>query len=202
MDIVMDSVKKLESLLDHSGCTDGGILLDVDPDIVNCRYEKGACMTAEFGRKRGVFTTFDPIRCCTKISFMFGESLDTPQVRGAACAIINVAAGFFCLTRTLLPCPGSSHAACGTGLATELAGKTVFIAGTINSLESLPGIHITTDPVAADVILIGGAGIIERETSELISRQAMKARIICIGPSTAGTARLSEREHWCPYGQS
>ena len=202
MDIVIESVKKLETLLEHSGCSDGSIQLDVDPDSVNCRYEKGACMTAEFGRKQGVFTTFDPIRACTKISFMFGAPLDTPAVRGAALAIINVAAGFFCLARTLHPCARPSHTSCGADLAAELAGKQVYITGTMHSLESLPGIHFTTDPSSAAVILIGGDGLILPEAGELISRYAQKARIICIGPSTAGTARLNGLEHWCPYGQS
>lgn len=202
MDIVIESVKKLEILLENSGCSDGGIQLDVDPDSVNCRYEKGACMTAEFGRKQGVFTTFDPIRACTKISFMFGAPLDTPAVRGAAMAIVNVAAGFFCLARTLHPCDEASHAVCGADLAAELAGKQVYIVGALHSLESVSGIHFTTDPSSAVVILIGGDGLISPEAGELISRYAQKARIICVGPSTAGMARLNELEHWCPYGQS
>lgn len=202
MDIVIESVKKLEILLENSGCSEGGIQLDVDPDSVNCRYEKGACMTAEFGRKQGMFTTFDPIRACTKISFMFGAPLDTPAVRGAAVAIVNVAAGFFCLARTLHPCSGPSHAACGVDLAAELAGKQIYITGTMHSLESFSGIHLTTDPSSAGVILIGGDGLISPEAGELISRFAQKARIICVGPSTAGVARLNGLEHWCPYGKS
>lgn len=202
MDIIIESVKKLKNLLEHSGCADGGVLLDVDPDVVNCRYEKGACLTAEYGRKQGVFTTFDPIRACTRISFMFDAPLDTPPVRGAACVIVNVVAGFFCLARAIRPCTGASHAACGADLAAELAGKQVYIAGTVHSLESLTGIRITTDPSSAEVILIGGDGIIAQETGELVSRNGSNIRIVCIGPSTAGTARLNELEHWCPYGQS
>ena len=200
MDLIIESVKKLETLLEHSGCYDSGVQLDVDPDAVNCRYEKGACMTAVFWGKRGVFTTFDPIRACTKISFMFGASLDTPQVRGAACAIINVSAGFFCLARTLRPCTGSPHTPCGAQLAAELAGKQVFINGTIHSLESLKGIQITTDPSLAEVILIGGEGLIAPGTGNLVETYGKTKRIICVGPSTAGTARLNELEHWCPYG--
>lgn len=202
MDIVVESVKKLEDLLEHSGCSDEGIQLDVDPDVVNCRYEKGACMTAEFGRKRGVYTTFDPIRACTKISFMFGAPLDTPAVRGAACAIVNGAAGFFCLARTLRPCDESSHKICGADLSGELRGKRVYIAGAIHSLESLPEMNITSNPSMADAILIGGDGIILPETDELIRRYAATTRIICVGPSTAGIARLNDLEHWCPYGKS
>ncbi len=200
MDIIIESVQKLETILEHSGCSDGGVQLDVDPDAVNCRYEKGACMTAEFGRKQGVFTTFDPICACTKISFMFGAPLDAPEVRGAACAIINVATGFFCLARTLRPCASSSHEACGTDLAAELQGKQVFIVGTIHSLESIRGVSITMDPSAAEVILIGGEGLIDQGTGEIIAKYANNKKIICIGPSAAGVARLNELDHWCPYG--
>jgi hypothetical protein len=202
MDLIIESVKKLETLIEHSGCYDTGVKLDVDPDAVNCWYEKGACMTAEFGGKRGVFITFDPIRACTKISFMFGAPLDTLQVRGAACAIINVSAGFFCLARTIRPCTGSSHAPCGVQLAAELAGKQVFIHGIIQSLGSLTGIQITTNLSDAEVILIAGEGLIATGTGDLIETYAKTKRIICIGPSTAGTARLNELEHWCPYGFS
>jgi hypothetical protein len=202
MDIVTESVKKLEALLEHSGCHDSGVQLDVDPDAVNCRYEKGACMTAEFGGKRGVFTTFDPIRACTKISFMFGAPLDTLPVRAAACAIVNVSTGFFCLARTLRPCTGSSHASCGAQLETELTGKHVYIQGTLHTLESLKGIQRTTNPSIADVILITGDGLIETGTGDLIETYRKTKKIICIGPSTAGTARLNELEHWCPYGSS
>ena len=202
MDLVTESVKKLEALIEHSGCNECGVRLDVDPDAVNCRYEKGACMIAEFGGKRGVFTTFDPIRACTKISFMFGAPLDNPSVRAAACAIVNVSAGFFCLARTLRPCAGVSHATCGTQLTAELAGKQVFIHGSIHSLEHLTGIQRTTNPSSADVILIAGEGLIETGTGDLIETYGKTKKIICIGPSTAGTARLNELEHWCPFGLS
>ena len=200
MDIIIESVKKLERLLEHSGCDDGGVQLDVDPDVMPCRYEKGASMTAEFGRKRGVFTTFDPIRACTKISFMFGAPLDTPQVRGAACAIVNVATGFFCLARVILPCASASHSKCGTLLADELAGKRIYIHDTIPSLESICGLNRTSDPDSADIILIAGEGLIAAGTGDLVEKYATTKRIICIGPSTAGTARLHEIEHWCPFG--
>lgn len=202
MDIVIESVKKLESLLEHSGCCDSGIQLDVDPDIVNCQYEKGACLTASFGGKCGVFATFEPIRACTKISFMFGAPLDTAPVRGAACAIVNVATGFFCLARTLRPCAESSHIECGKELMSELKGKSVYMQGIIYSLDSLQDIRTVSDPSSAEVILIAGQGIIAPGTGDLIEKYAGSKRIICLGPSTAGTARLNELEHWCPHGSA
>ncbi|NMB79946.1 MAG: hypothetical protein GYA23_12735 [Methanomicrobiales archaeon] len=202
MDIIVDSVKKLEKLLEHSGCSDGGVRLDVDPYVVNCRFEKGACMTADFGKKQGIFTTFDPLRCLTKISFMFGAPLDTPPARGAACAITNVAAGFFCLSRTLHPCPAASHASCGKNLGEELAGRQVFAVGTIQGLESIHGITVTPDPSGADIILIGCEGLIDPVAGEIIGRYAKTKRILFLGPSTAGIARLNEMEHLCPHGLS
>jgi hypothetical protein len=189
-------VKKLETLLEHSGCNDNGVLLDVDPDVVNCQFEKGACMMATFGGKCGVFTTFDPIRARTKISFMFDAPLDTPSVRGAACAIINVAAGFFCLARVLRPCKQLSHSPCMRKLSEDLSGKKVSCIGDI------PGIHLTENYSMAEIILINGQGIIGADIGDEIEKYRACKRIICIGPSTAGIARLHELEHWCPYGCS
>ncbi len=202
MDIVVESVKKLETMLENSGCCDGGVRLDVDPDIINCRFERGACMVADFGNKRGVFTTFDPIRACTKISFMFGAPLDSMDVRSAAGAILNVASGFFCLTRTLRPCDRSSHPACTSALAEALAKQPVYIFGTLPVTEALTRIAIVDDPANAGIILIAGEGLITPGAGDLIARYRQDKRIICLGPSAGGIARLNELEHWCPYGRS
>lgn len=199
MDIVRDTVKKLEQMLEHSGCADSGVLLDVNPAVTNCQFEGGACMTAVFGGKLGIFTTFDPIRACTKISFMFEAPLDTPATRGAACAIINVATGFFCLVRVLKPCDAAAHAPCVTHLVKELSEKSVFChgfpAGTIPAAISSP------DPDQADVILINGDGLTAEMTGDLVAKYRKKKRIICLGPSTTGISRMNELEHWCPFGR-
>ena len=200
MDIVVESVKKLEEMLEHSGCSDGGVLLDVDPDAVNCQFEKGACMTAVFGGKCGVFTTFDPIRARTRISFMFGAPLDTPSVRGAACAIINVTTGFFCLVRVLRPCNKSAHTPCRKNLTEEITGKTVSCLGHAAHIETINGIALIPDHTQADVILISGGGLIEETTGDIIMKYRKDKRIICIGPSTIGISRMYELEHWCPFG--
>lgn len=202
MDIIVESVKRLEHVLENCGCDDGGIRLDVDPDITNCRYEKGACMTADFGNKQGVFTTFDPLRACTKISFMFGAPLDTPSVRGAACAIINVAAGFFCLARTIRPCTRACHETCGGQLISELGQKPVYFHGKVHSLDTFTGINRTCDPACAEIILIAADGLISPGTGDIVGQFSKTKRIICIGPSTAGVARLHDFEHWCPFGSA
>ncbi|WP_321505323.1 hypothetical protein [uncultured Methanoregula sp.] len=202
MDIVIEAVKKLESLLEHSGCENGDVLLDVNPDAVNCRYENGACMSATFGGRIADFTTFEPIRARTKISFMFGAPLDTLPVRSAACAIVNVATGFFCLSRVLHACPLSSHDTCIERLRHELAGKNVWCAGNIPAIESEFRHTISGDPSEADILLIGSEGIIAPGTGDLIEIWRKTRRIICIGPSTAGIARLHELELFCPCGKS
>jgi hypothetical protein len=200
MDIVVESVKKLEDLLEHSGCSDGGVLLDVDPDAGNCQFERGACMTAVFGGKCGVFSTFDPIRARTKISYMFGAPLDTPAVRSAACAIINVTTGFFCLVRVLRPCNKSAHPPCRKNLADEIAGKTVSCIGPAAQIETITGISLIPDVAQAEVLLINGESIIEEPAGDIIAKYRKTKRIICIGPSTVGISRLYELELWCPFG--
>jgi hypothetical protein len=202
MDIVTDSVKKLELLLQHSGCEEGDVILEVNPDVINCQFEKGACMTAIFGGRSADFTTFDPIRALTKISFMFGAPLDTPPTRGAACAVVNVAAGFFCLSRVLHACQPSSHGTCSRTLNEELAGKIICCFGEVPGIESMFRHSIVDSPSEAEVLIIGGDGIIASGTGDLIEKWCGTKRIICIGPSTAGTARLHGLEHWCPCGKN
>ncbi len=200
MDILIDSVNKLETILKHSGCEEVGILLDVNPDVVNCQFDRGACMTASFGGRSAEFVTSDPIRAQTKISFMFGAPLDTTAVRSAACTIINVATGFFCLSRVLHSCPGSRHADCKRELGTVVDGKKILCIGSIPGIEDTFHAYFVTDPKAADLIIINAEGIIDERLGDLIAEFKDTKRIICIGTSTSGVARLQQIEHWCPYG--
>jgi len=193
MDIIIDSVHKLQEHLRHSGCEEAGVHLDVNPDAKPCQYERGACMVAAFGGRSAEFVTDDPIRAMTRISFLAGAALDTPKTRGAACAIINVALGFFCLSRVSHACPVSAHLACRNELSTELSGRSVYCIGTM-----LRG--ITDNPERSDVILINGEGLIAEGAGDIIAARNGSARILCLGPSTAGVARLQQFEHWCPYG--
>jgi hypothetical protein len=201
MDIVTESVKKLETMLERSGCEDVGVLLDVNPDAVNCQYEKGACMSATFGGRSADFTTFDPIRARTKISFMFGVPLETPSVRSAACAIVNVATGFFCLSRVLHACLPSNHTPCNEQLERELTGKKVWCVGDVPKIGSGARYNLAASVSDAEVLIIGGDGIIAEGTGDLIENWRKTKRIVCIGPSTAGISRIHELEHWCPYGK-
>ena len=200
MDILIDSVNKLETILENSGCEEVGVLLDVNPDTVNCQFDWGACMTASFGGRSAEFVTSDPIRAQTKISFMFGAPLDTPSVRSAACAMINVAMGFFCLSRVLHACPGARHADCMRELGSVIQGKRILCVGSIPAIEDTFRTCIVTDPKDADLILINAEDIIDAGVGDLIAEFKGTKRIICLGPSTAGVARLQQLEHWCPYG--
>jgi hypothetical protein len=202
MDIVAESVKKIEVLLEHGGCKDAGVLLDVDNDAVICQFERGASMSASFGGRSSDFATFDPIRARTKVSFMFGAALDTTQVRGAASAIINVVLGFLCMSRVLHSCKGSCHTPCRDQILREIDGKSVFCIGSLGTrgvescacrTDSLPG---------AEIILINGEGLISGGTGDIVAEHKGSKRIICVGPSTAGIARLYEIEHWCPFGRN
>lgn len=202
MDIVVESVKKIEELVEPTGCSDAGVLLDVDPKGAICQFEQGACMSASFGGRTAGFATWDPIRAQTKVSFMYGAPLDTPPVRGAAAAIVNAVLGFLCMIRVLRACPASCHAACRDQLAAEIAGRRVFCTGLPeNSVTGLS--HTVTENIAdAKIILINGEGIIAEGTGDLIETHAKTQRIVCIGPSTTGIARLHGIEHYCPFGKN
>ena len=202
MDIIQESVKKIKDLLEHGGCGEGDVLLDVNPDARNCQYEKGACMTASFGGRTADFVTFDPIRARTKIAFMYDAPLDTPSTRGAASVIVNVITGFFCLSRVLHACKVSSHAPCLGELKREIVGKKIFCIGNMSEIERQFGGMIVSDPEMAEVILINGEGMIAEGTGDLINQYKEEKKILCIGPSVAGVSRLHMLEHWCPYGRS
>ena len=202
MDIIRESVKKIKDLLEHGGCGEGDILLDVTPDATNCQFEKGACMTASFGGRTADFVTFDPVRARTRISFMYDAPLDTPSTRAAASVIINVVTGFFCLSRVLHACRESSHATCLEELKREIGGKKICCIGNIPEIEHQFGGLIVSGPDLADVILIGGEGMVEQGTGDLIEQYAGKKQVLCVGSSVAGVSRLHMLEHWCPYGRS
>lgn len=200
MDLIIETVKKLETLMKDSGCEDAGVVLDVNTNAKNCQFERGVCMTASFGGRSADFITDDPVRANTKISFMFGTQLDSPRSRGAAAAMVNVATGFFCLSRVLHSCPESSHTECQRQLLLEMTGKRIYCAGSIPGIESVLRTSLVTESQDADVILINGRSIINPAIGEMIQKTGESTRIVCIGPSAAGVARLSRFELWCPFG--
>jgi hypothetical protein len=201
MDIVIDSVNKLAEIIRHSGCEEGGVRLDVNADAKPCQFERGACVVASFGGRSAEFVTYDPIRAMTKISFLTGAPLDTQATRGAACAIINVALGFFCLSRVCHACPVSARTSCQNQLYSTLAGHRIHCIGAMPVIESDLKQYIIKDPQDAEIILINGDGIITEGTGDILVSLEGSKRILCLGPSTAGIARLRQWEHWCPSGK-
>ncbi|HEX3001655.1 MAG TPA: hypothetical protein VHN82_04715 [Methanoregula sp.] len=202
MDIIVNAVKQIQELAERSACSDAGVILDVNPKAEICQFEQGAPMSATFGGRSAIFTTFDPIRAPTKIAYMFGAPLDSPAVRGAAVAILNVILGFLCMSRVLHPCHESSHTACREEIRGDLAGKNLYCIGTMGKKGPAAFGHVTQNLAEAEVILINGEGLIGIDTGDIIEANREHRRIICVGPSTAGIARLYELEHWCPYGRN
>jgi hypothetical protein len=200
MDIIIESVKKIRMLLENTGCDSGSVSLDVDSDIIYCQYEQGACMVATFGGRSAEFVTRDPTRAQTKISFMFDAALDTTRTRAAACSIINVAAGFFCISRVLHSCPEISHTDCREQLKHEMKEKKIFCIGAMPAIEAAFRNYIVSNPDSADVIIINSEGILLKDIGHTIQNYKNTKRILCVGPSTAGVARLNQIEFWCPFG--
>jgi hypothetical protein len=200
MDIVIDAVKKLEDILRHSGCEDGPVILRVDPGVVSCQYEKGACMEAGFGGRTGEFVTFDPIRATTKLEFMFGAPLDTPAVRGAACAILNVVTAFLCLSRGVRACPVSCHTACRQELTARMQKTRVFCIGPIPQAMQETADLTVNNPDIADCLMVNNEGLIAEGTGDLIEKYRENKTVLLLGPSTAGVAGLEKLERFCPYG--
>ena len=201
MDLIIESVKKIEGMLENCGCEEGDVLLEPNPDIVLCQYERGACMVASFGGRTAEFVTDNPLRARTKISFMFGAKLDTPQTRSAAGSILNVVSGFFSLTRILHACPVSAHPACLKRLTTEIEGKQILCIGYMPAIEAEFRSYLVSSPEEAGIILFNGEGIVDKSAGDIIASHGTSKRVICVGPSASGIARLNQIEHFCPYGK-
>jgi len=199
MDHIICAVKRLQKMTLHSGCEDGNIALSVNPDRTVCQFEKGACMEALFGGRVAEFVTFEPTRATTRLGFLFDAALEKPAHRAAACAIINVMAGFLCLTRVRRSCSRESHEACRTALLKEVGERQVGgLEIPAHVLESFP--YRNPGKGDGDVILVSGEGLISPECKAILDGPAGE-RVLLVGPSTAGVAALEKIPHWCPYGK-
>jgi len=201
MKILEDAVFELEKRTEGSGCEEGVIDLFTDPGVKICQYERGACMMASYGGRSGEFVTFEPTRAKTRLSFMFGAVLETPRMRAAACAIINVVTGFLCINRTLHSCNPECHAPCLYELKEYVKGRTLFILGSSQKLESEFRNQIVTGTGMADITIVTGEGIISGADESLVEKQGKGREILFISPSTSGVASLGNYPHWCPYGK-
>ena len=201
VDIITDAVKKLEEVIEGSGCTDNIVVLMVNPDIVACQYEWGAVMEAAFGGRTAEFTTTEPMSAKTRVSDMFGVPLEEPRLRAAACAIVNAVSAFLCISRKHHSCKRKCHAQCRVDLAKALAGKTLYCHPKMQVLSREMGNFIMDSPERADVILLNGDGLISPEGTRFFRESSFRGKLLLAGPSTAGVAALEKTGHFCPYGR-
>lgn len=200
MDIIEESVKKMEEIIRDTGCDDGAVVLRRCIGSIPCQYERGVCIESCYGGRTGEFVSGEPVEATTKISFMFGASINGPKMKGAACAILNVLASFLCLSRGVRSCPVSSHHPCLTGLGRKTAGKRIYCVGPVPVVESEFARFLTADPASADVILINNDGLLAENVTDIIRTFRGRKEILLIGPSASGIAALERLERFCPYG--
>lgn len=200
MDIIVKAINILEERIHGSGSEDGVVTIQTDPDTIICQYEHGACLRAQYGGRSAEFVTSEPITAKTKIRFMFGAPLEKLPLRAAACAILNVATGFFCLSRVLKACEPGRHRECLIALRKEISQGRIFPVGMTSNAAAYFE-NVVTNPEEADVILVVGDGLIDPETGNLIALYTGKKRILFLSPSTAGMSVLVGCPHWCPYGR-
>jgi hypothetical protein len=201
MDLVHCAIKRLEARIEGSGSEEGIVRIDTDPDRVVCQYEKGACLRASYGGRSAEFVTMDPLTATTRIGFMFGARLGNLNQRAAACAILNVVAGFFCISRVLKSCHPEAHGECLSALRYEIGDASVFLIGMLPAAMGKFG-HAVDDPDKAGILLIVGDGLIQPSTGDLIERYRGVKRILFLSPSTGGASALLGCEHWCPFGRA
>lgn len=201
MTLLEEAVEKLERTVCGSGCDDGAVNIRRLPDGLKCPYLHGVVIGAEYGGRQTTITTDYPLQARTRVSFMFGREFKTPEQRTAAAAIVNAVMGFFCMARALNACTHSDHAPCLAGLLKELAGRTVYLNGSMPGLERQLGRVTVTGPNEADLILVSGDGLATDEGLSVIDDWLGEKKVLLIGPETAGIAAVMNLEHWCPFGR-
>jgi len=201
MTIVHEAIKNLESIAKGSGCEDGNVALSVNYDAHTCQYPKGVSMEACFGGRRGQFLTSSPTRAATRVSFMFGAGLGDIRQRAAAITIINAVMSFFCLARKTYSCTPDHRTPCLQQLKQELSGLVIYPVGPLFAIEREFAGQIAESAASADVIVVGGDGLVTEAGLATIDEFRGKKRIVFLGPSASGVCALLNLEHWCPYGQ-
>jgi hypothetical protein len=184
-----------------TGCDDGTVVLQRCPDAPTCQYQRGVCIEAVYGGRNAQLASNFPISATTRVSFLSGANLDTPEKRTAAAAIMNVVMNFLCLARISRSCLPESFGPCRSYLEDELRGQRVFCSGVRHESVAALGLEMVKDPDHADVILISGNGLFSGQGLDIIERYRATRRIILMGPGTTAAASLLEMDHWCPFGR-
>jgi len=200
MNLIQKAVKELLNILEECGIAESPVILIPDYDLPKCGYEYGVSIKAIFGGRSAVFVSNETINVTTKASFMTHAPLKKDGQKEAAGGIINAAMGFLCKTRRLHACKKEEHISCRKTLNNLISGKRIFCLGEMADIRHMAGVMLTDDPKVADYILISGDGLVSDILPDIDSYPHDK--IICIGPSTAGTAALLHYEHFCPFGRA
>lgn len=201
MSLVEDAVEKLEALVFGSGCDDNLAVLRRRPDAPTCQYVKGVALECIFGGRITHLVTDYPVQVTTRISFMFGQPMNTPEKRTAACAILNAVGKFLCITRRTEACQKTDYVPCLSSLRAMLGENPVFVAGFIPGAADHLGGLLVDDPEKADIIMVSGDGILSDEGNAVLEQYRGKKRMVFLGPETSGVCSLLNLEHWCPFGK-
>ena len=184
-----------------TGCDDGTVVLQRCPDAPLCQYQRGVCIEAVYGGRKAQVTSNFPVSATTRVSFLSGAVLNTPEKRTAAAAIMNVVMAFLCLTRTSRSCLPECYAPCRSYLEDELRGLRVFCSGFRHESTGMLDLDMVEDPGQAEVILVSGNGLFAGQGADILDRTRGTRRTVLVGPETAAVATLLEMEHWCPFGR-
>lgn len=201
MSLVNDAVNEMEKKLAGSGCDHGIATLAKCPDGGTCPYVGGTCLEASYGGKTVRIATSYPIEAKTRVSFMYGERLDSPAQRTAACVILNCLSSFMCFPRVSAACPEGCEEKCLEELKEETKGLKIYLNGTLPGLQKGLEDRMVPDPKDADVILVSGDGIFSDEGVGICDLYKGKKEMIFLAPATSGLANILSLRHWCPFGR-
>jgi fructose-specific component phosphotransferase system IIB-like protein len=201
MSLVTDAVDEMEKKLAGSGCDHGTVALSKSPERDVCPFIEGTCIEASYGGKRIFIATSYPIEVKTRVSFMYGQELNSPVQRTAACAILNSLSSFMCFPRISGACPEGCGEKCLDELKEKTAERKVYLNGTMPGLQKRLEDRIVPKPEDADIIIVSGDGIFSDEGVEICDRYRDKKEMIFFAPETSGLAGMLNLRHWCPYGR-
>jgi len=201
MSIVTDAVEQMEKVTRGTGCHDCNVKIERQLDAPACRYERGVNLKVAFGGAAADVVTQYPIETVTRIPFMFGSPLETPEKRTAACGIMGVVARFLCLCRRAQACDPTDHEQCFENFRSVFEGERIYVNGDLPDLVRLLGKSVVSSPEEADVIAVGGDGLFAADCLAVADQYRGKKRMIFVGPSTAGVATFLDEEHWCPFAR-
>lgn len=202
MNIITKATEEFEKQILGSGCEDNPVLFKRDPDATICQYESGVNLAVKFGGSTSHIVTPTPVEALTKIPFMFGTALNSPEKRSAACGILNVVLGFLCRTRTTNACDFSCREECKQKLESRLHGKKIFCVGNGPGFQQIDNVIVADTPEEADCIIITCDGLVTDDGIALAEQYQDTKEFLCTGPSIAGIAVMQQLPFFCPFGKN